>query len=191
MVFTAMTTDQSTSALAALAASAQAGDRSALDRLVAEVRPAVFRYCLARLLDPHDADDVTQEVTVAMMTAVPRYVETGRPFLAFVFGIAGNKVSEFRRSARRHDEPVETLPPGRAPAAAEPEEAALRLETTRHVAALLDELPADQAELVRLRVVAGLSAEEAGAVLGMTANAVRVAQHRALGRLRTLLTGSR
>jgi RNA polymerase sigma-70 factor (ECF subfamily) len=158
---------------------------------VAEIRPAVFRYCLARLLEPHDAEDVTQEVTVTMVTVMPRYVDTGRPFLAFVFGIAANKVSEFRRSARRRDEPVETVPAGPAPADDQPEEAALRLETSRQVAALLDQLPSEQAELLRLRVVAGLSADEVGSVLGMTANAVRVAQHRALGRLRTLLAGVR
>ena len=44
---------------------------------------------------------------------------------------------------------------------------------------LLDRLPDHQRELVLLRVVAGLSAEETGNVLGMSAGAVRVAQHRA------------
>ena len=51
---------------------------------------------------------------------------------------------------------------------------------------LLDLLPPHQRELLLLRVVVGLSAEETGAALGMTPGAVRVAQHRALSRLRTL-----
>ena len=51
---------------------------------------------------------------------------------------------------------------------------------------LLDLLPPAQRELLVLRVAVGLSAEETGAVLDMTAGAVRVAQHRALARLRVL-----
>ena len=51
---------------------------------------------------------------------------------------------------------------------------------------LLDRLPATQRELLILRVAVGLSAEETGNALGMSSGAVRVAQHRALARLRVL-----
>jgi RNA polymerase sigma-70 factor (ECF subfamily) len=182
------TTDQGADGVLAFA---RAGDAAALERLLADVRPAVYRYCLARLLDPHDADDVTQEVTVAMLGAVHRYVEQGRPFLAFVFGIAANKVSEFRRArARRPADPTGELPDGAADATSEPEQAVLQLEASRRVAALLALLTPDQAEVLRLRVAAGLSAEETGSVLGMTAEAVRASQHRALLRLRSHLGGA-
>ena len=46
--------------------------------------------------------------------------------------------------------------------------------------------PQHQRELLVLRVLTGLSAEETGAALGMSAGAVRVAQHRALLRLRAI-----
>src|SRR5262249_25268945 len=52
--------------------------------------------------------------------------------------------------------------------------------------ALLAHLPTHLRELLILRFVTGLSAEETGNVLGMSAGAVRVAQHRALARLRAL-----
>ena len=52
--------------------------------------------------------------------------------------------------------------------------------------ALLAQLPTHLRELLILRVVTGLSAEETGNVLGMSAGAVRVAQHRALARLRAI-----
>jgi RNA polymerase sigma-70 factor, ECF subfamily len=63
----------------------------------------------------------------------------------------------------------------------------LRLETNRYVADLLATLPQQQAEVLRLRIAAGLSAEETAAVLSMSAGAVRVAQHRALSKLREQL----
>ena len=49
----------------------------------------------------------------------------------------------------------------------------------------LDILPAKQREILILRVVVGLSAEETAAAVGATAGAVRVAQHRALSRLKS------
>ena len=183
-----MTSVGEETALAPLVARAKAGDDDARGQLVAHLRPRVFRYVLARVLDPHLADDVTQEVTVTMLTALPRYVDEGRPFAAWVFGIAANKVSESRRSAtRRHESVAETLPDSGADPRLEPETAVLRLETNRYVADLLATLPEQQAEVLRLRVAAGLTAEETAAVLGMTAGAVRVAQHRALARLRKVL----
>jgi RNA polymerase sigma-70 factor (ECF subfamily) len=60
------------------------------------------------------------------------------------------------------------------------------LEAER-VRALLRRLPRQQRELLVLRVLAGLSAQEVGNELGMSAGAVRVAQHRALARLRAIV----
>lgn len=165
---------------------AQSGDDGALGELIGRLRPMVYRYCLSKLLDPHEADDVTQEVTVAMLSAVPRYVDQGRPFAAFVLGIAAHKVSESRRVGRRRPESATEQVPDRPDRTGGPEEHAVRLEASRQMATLLERLPAVQAEILRLRVAAGLSADEVGSVLGMSAGAVRVAQHRALTRLRSL-----
>ena len=70
-----------------------------------------------------------------------------------------------------------------------PEEMALAYLEAESVRGLLAQLPAQQRELLVLRVLSGLSAEETGQLLGMSAGAVRVAQHRALARLRVLVAG--
>jgi RNA polymerase sigma-70 factor, ECF subfamily len=164
---------------------AQSGDDTAVEELVRELRPRVFRYVLARVLDAHMADDVTQEVAMTVMSALPRYVDQGRSVTAWVFGIAANKVREQRRSASRRPETVVDGVADRVPDETyEPERLVVRMDTARRVAELLATLPEPQAEILRLRVAAGLSAEETAAVLGMSPGAVRVAQHRALVRLR-------
>ncbi|MCP2092162.1 Sigma-70, region 4 [Actinosynnema pretiosum] len=55
---------------------------------------------------------------------------------------------------------------------------------------LLGVLPEKQREILLLRVVVGLSAEEVAVAVGSTPGAIRVAQHRALVRLRKALQGS-
>ncbi|WP_188191409.1 sigma-70 family RNA polymerase sigma factor [Nonomuraea sp. SYSU D8015] len=165
------------------------GDRSAIESLLGELRPMVVRYCRARLGrvsgQYHIADDVAQEVCIAVLSALPRYRDMGRPFASFVFGIASHKVADALRSSVRSAVPTQDLPdgPDEGPG---PEETVVRYIEVEQARRLLARLPENQRELLLLRVVSGLSAEETGNVLGMSPGAVRVAQHRALARLRQM-----
>ncbi|GAA1656358.1 RNA polymerase sigma-70 factor (ECF subfamily) [Nonomuraea fuscirosea] len=165
------------------------GDRSAIESLLGELRPMVVRYCRARLGrvsgQYHIADDVAQEVCIAVLSALPRYRDMGRPFASFVFGIASHKVADALRSSVRSAVPTQDLPDGPDDGPG-PEETVVRYIEVEHARRLLARLPDNQRELLLLRVVSGLSAEETGNVLGMSPGAVRVAQHRALARLRQM-----
>ena len=90
----------------------------------------------------------------------------GRPFLAFVYGIASHKVIDAHRSATRNRaEPVADLPDS-VEAADGPEQRALRVELSDEMGQLLDTLPEKQREILVLRVVVGLSAEETADAVG-------------------------
>jgi RNA polymerase sigma-70 factor (ECF subfamily) len=166
-------------------------DPDATAALLAQVRPGVVRYCRARLGRIGGAyttaDDVAQEVCIALLRALPRYRDEGRPFSAFVYAIAANKVVDAQRAAVRDAvvTPVETMV-DKPDAARGPEEHAVSVDLARRMSDLLDRLPEVQREIVLLRVAFGLPAEEVGEIVGMSPGAVRVAQSRALARLRTL-----
>ncbi|MEO3779402.1 RNA polymerase sigma factor ShbA [Micromonospora sp. B11E3] len=175
----------------ALVRRAAEGDRAAMGDLLAEFHPRVVRYCRARLGRVGGAyttaDDIAQEVCLAVMRALPRYREQGKPFAAFVFAVAAHKVADAQRAAVRDSAVTATdALPDRPDAAPGPEQQALATDLARRISVLLDRLPATQREIVTLRVAVGLTAEEVGTILGMSAAAVRVAQSRALARLRTL-----
>ncbi|SDO99705.1 RNA polymerase sigma-70 factor, ECF subfamily [Nakamurella panacisegetis] len=171
--------------------SAVGGDRAALGVLLARVHPLIVRYCRSRLSAGHrslsTADDVAQEVCMAVVTALPTYRRDGRPFLAFVYGIAAHKVVDAHRAAGRSKSiPVADVPETTSNDLG-PEQNAVDASVAGTMASLLGTLPPTQQEILRLRVAVGLSAEETADALGMTAGAVRVAQHRALTKLRTVL----
>ena len=173
-------------------AAASQGDRAALAQVLASIRPLVVRYCRARVgsaeRGQHSADDVAQEVCLAVMTALPRYQDQGRPFMAFVYGIAAHKVADAHRSsARNRSDPVADVPEVMS-LEDSPEEHALNAETSRQMKELLSTLPEKQREILIMRLVVGLSAEETAAAVGSTAGAVRVAQHRAIARLKKEVT---
>jgi RNA polymerase sigma-70 factor, ECF subfamily len=177
--------------LAVVVAAAVDGDRRAMDMLLARVRPLIVRYCRARVGRQErsfaSADDVAQEVCLAVLTALPGYKDQGRPFLAFVYGIAAHKVADAHRAAARNRaEPVAQVP-DEPELHAGPEQTAMRAELSEQMTTLLRVLPDKQREILVLRVVVGLSAEETADAVGSTPGAVRVAQHRALARLRSAL----
>lgn len=175
------------SELEAHVALAVAGDREAISLVITAVRPAVFRYCLARFGQRETAEDVTQEVCIAVLKALPRFHQTAVPFTAYVFGIAARQTAmAYRSSGRRHEQVTNQLPDPADPSAG-PAELAERRAGAGWVRSLVAALPEQQQNIVLMRVAGGLSAEEVAAALGMTAGAVRVAQHRALARLRDQL----
>jgi RNA polymerase sigma-70 factor (ECF subfamily) len=179
------------SELHVMVAAAVDGDRSAIDRLMFHIRPLVVRYCRARVGRQErlygSADDVAQEVLLAVFTSLKAYRDQGRPFLAFVYGIASHKVADAHRAAgRNRADPVAEVPDG-PESEAGPELRVMRGEQSDQMAALLRLLPPKQREILALRVVVGLSAEETAEAVGSTPGAVRVAQHRALNKLRAEL----
>src|ERR1051325_718415 len=136
--------DETTDVLDELVALAMTGDRGAVETVLSIIRPLVVRYCRARLgrLDRSSvsADDVAQEVCLAVLTALPGYRVQGRPFLAFVYGIASHKVIDAHRAATRNRaEPVADVPDA-VEAADGPEQRALRVELTDEMSRLLDQL---------------------------------------------------
>ncbi len=125
---------------------------------------------------------------MAAITALPRYKDQGRPFLAFVYGIAAHKLADAHRaSARNRAEPTDNVPE-RLSGEAGPEQLAIDADASVRMERLLSILPDKQREILILRVVVGMSAEETAEAVGSTPGAVRVAQHRALARLKSEIT---
>jgi RNA polymerase sigma-70 factor, ECF subfamily len=168
-----------------------AGNLAARDQLLAEVYALALRYCRRRLQRQESvlgsADDVAQEVCLAVVTALRTYVVSGQSFRAFVYAIAAHKVADaYRAIGRDRTDPTAELPKG--PVVHDgPEQRLLAKELTERLGTLLQPLTSRQRQVLVLRIAVGLSAEETAAQLGSTPGAVRVTQHRALDRLRAIV----
>ncbi|WP_262850578.1 sigma-70 family RNA polymerase sigma factor [Mumia quercus] len=165
-------------------------DRDVMDALMRDVRTVSHRYCRARLSGYRDggalADDVAQEICIAVFQALPTFQDQGVPFEAFVYAIGSRKVADAQRSAYRSRHIFVEAVPDLGDTAASAEAEVLDRFEAKDVLALLDSLPERLREVLVLRVAMGLSAADVGVTMGMTAGAVRIAQHRALQRLREL-----
>jgi RNA polymerase sigma-70 factor, ECF subfamily len=170
------------------------GEPSAVNAILTFIRPLIVKYCRARIGRKEQsfasADDVAQEVCLVVLKALPSFRDQGRPFLAFVYGIAAHKVADVHRAAARDREESMMDVPEHRDLDSGPDQRAMQGDLTRRMKELLDVLPPKQREIVVLRVVVGLSAEETAEAVGSTPGAVRVAQHRALARLRKTLAAT-
>jgi RNA polymerase sigma-70 factor (ECF subfamily) len=168
------------------------GNPAAIHSLLQMIEPVVVRYCRARMggrdLSYLSADDVAQEVCLAVLKALPDYQDRGGSFLYLVHAIAANKVADaYRAVARDRSEPVPELPERPLVAGNEPESHALHLDLGARLGRLLATLPRVQQEILTLRIAVGFSATETAEALGISPGNVRVTQHRALTRLRGMI----
>lgn len=172
--------------LAFLVPRAQEGDKRALKEIIQIVHPTVLRYARARINGGRTptAEDVAQEICLAVATSVNKYQDKGKPFMAFVYGIAFNKVTDAHRALSRDKSSPTDEMPDQEFSGGTPEDAAMVEVGSNRVRELLDLLSEKAREIVILRVFVGLSAEETAEITGSTAGAVRVAQHRALATMR-------
>jgi RNA polymerase sigma-70 factor (ECF subfamily) len=171
---------------------AGSGNPAAIHSLLQMIEPVVVRYCRARMggrdLSYLSADDVAQEVCLAVLKALPDYQDRGGSFLYLVHAIAANKVADaYRAVARDRSEPVPERPERPLVAGNEPETQVPHLDLGARLGKLLASLPRVQQEILTLRIAVGFSATETAEALGITPGNVRVTQHRALTRLRSMI----
>jgi RNA polymerase sigma-70 factor, ECF subfamily len=161
---------------------ARAGAEWGFAALYRDLHPGLLRYLYAH--EPADAEDLASETWLDVAAGLHRFAGDEDAFRRWLFTIARRRLIDFgRRRARRRTKP---MPSERLPERAtssDSEADAIAAASTRAALARLAALPADQAEVLLLRVLADLSVEDVAAILGKRPGTVRVLQHRALARL--------
>ena len=165
-------------------ASAQGGDETAFACLFRDIQPTLLRYL--HVITP-EAEDVAGETWLQVVKGLPRFSGGEEAFRAWLFTIARHRAVDAGRSrSRRSDVPLAAAGAADQPLAPDAAELALEAISTRSVMRLIRALPRDHAEIIMLRVVAGLEAGDVARIVGKTPGAVRVTAHRALRRLADL-----
>jgi RNA polymerase sigma-70 factor, ECF subfamily len=167
---------------AAVLAAAVGGDEQAFAGLWRDLHPAVLRYL--RVVAPGAAEDVASETWLEVVRGLGRFTGDEAGFRSWVFIIARHRaLDDRRRRARRWTVPLPDELAAGWQAADDPADQVVEGLSTRAALAVIAQLPRDQAEVVLLRVVAGLGVEQVAGIVGKRPGAVRVLAHRGLRRL--------
>jgi RNA polymerase sigma factor (sigma-70 family) len=165
-------------------AAAKAGGAWAWEQLFASVERQLRGYLVAQ--GAGDPENMAGDVLLGAVAGIGGFDGSERQFRSWIFVMAHHRLIDERRRNRRRER-VTRL----APLCEQIDDAGVdvlaRLDASEW-AERLARLSDDQRTVVLLRVVAGLSTDETAAVVGKRPGAVRVLQHRALGRLREILS---
>jgi RNA polymerase sigma-70 factor (ECF subfamily) len=168
-------------------AAAQDGNEEAFTQLWLDGNAALLRYL--RVIAAEAADDIAADTWVHVLRGLPRFRGDEAAWRAWLFTTARRRmIDQARRRSRRAEEPIHDVPASGLPATGDAAEIALEHLSTRAAITLLADLPQLQAEVILLRVVAGLDTEAVAKLVGRSPGAVRVAAHRGLRRLAQILT---
>jgi RNA polymerase sigma-70 factor, ECF subfamily len=163
-------------------AAAQDGSEVAFAVLWRDGNPALLRYL--RVIAPDAAEDVAAETWVQVVRGLAAFRGDEAAWRAWLFTTARRRaLDEARRRARRPAVALDELRLAEAPSAPDAAQQAMENLGTQAAIALVSGLPTVQAEVIMLRVVAGLDTETVARLLDCSPGAVRVAAHRGLRRL--------
>jgi RNA polymerase sigma-70 factor (ECF subfamily) len=169
---------------------AQRGDEWAVARLWRAFNPPLVRYLWVR--HGEAADDVASETWLRACQSLSRFGGDESDFRAWFFTVArAASVDWYRKAGRRPTVAGDTTELIDRAAPDDPVSAVLDALATERALALLRRLSPDQAEVIALRVLAGLDIDRVSRIVGKRTGTVRVLQHRGLRRLAQILETER
>ena len=149
--------------------------------LFSELAPAVYGYALRMLGDPGQAEDVSSETFLRVHSRREQYRERGS-VKSWVLGIAHRLCIDVIRKRVRQTEPVRLSESLTSPEAS-PADRSEKNEQDKIIAAAIEKLPAEQKEVVMLKVYGQLTFREISDSLNIPLNTALGRMHLATKRL--------
>lgn len=161
-------------------AAAQAGEEAGFADLYREFAPGVLGFLRGRV--PREAEDVAASVWLDVAQSIGRFVGDEKGFRAWLFTIVRRRMlNEFRRQGRDHSSPHDPMVMPTTASITTPEgEVLAHLDSVEALALIGSVLPPLQADVVLMRVIAGMPVDEIADVLDLAPGHIRVLSHRGL-----------
>jgi RNA polymerase sigma-70 factor, ECF subfamily len=159
---------------------AKAGDGNAVRFLYVHFKDNVYSYVLSIVREPYEAEDVTQQVFMKLMSAIGKYEPRSVPFTAWILRVARNVAIDHLRQ-RRSISCEQVFEPS-----------SQRDDSDRDcrwgLESALKELPEEQREVVVLRHLVGLTPGEIAERMGRSESSIHGLHHRGRRALKLALT---
>jgi len=138
----------------------------------------IYRFAYSRTRDRDAAEEITQEVFMKALRAMPRYRPSGHPFSSWLYQISANAIADHFRQQRPQaslDAAVEIVDPSRPVA-----ERVVESTEAARVWAAIDSLPKQQRTAMTLKLGEDLKLAQIGEIMGKSEGAVKLLIHRGM-----------
>jgi RNA polymerase sigma factor (sigma-70 family) len=169
----------------------RAGDRGAMDDLVREVRPWLYRIAVGHRLDHHSAEDVVQETLLSLVQHVHELRDPAAG-LGWLSVVARHEAVQVIKKGRRVELPGELAERDTPVAPDDPERCAIESITRDRLAEVVEKLPERCGNVLRLAFLADERDYSAiSTTLGMPVGSIGPTRQRALRKMRDLMSADR
>lgn len=160
-------------------------DPVALTQIYEDNFDRIYRYIVLKIGDRNEAEDMTQQVFLNAIKAIPGYKSKGMPFSSWLYRIAHNQVVDyFRKKSKRQFVPLdERMESGNE----DPEQFAVRKMQVEELSQATKQLTKAQQEVISLRFAGELSIAEVAKMMGKSIGAIKALQHSAIVALRKVM----
>lgn len=165
---------------------AQRGNREAFLSLYEQYHQPIYRYIFYRVGDEAIAEDLTADLFVRLVDKIRLFKPRGRPFLAWLYTMAGNMTKDYQRRQGR----IQWLPlqeGWQANQGSNPLQQTHKILSQEKLMQAIRYLTDEQQTVILLKFVERQSNATIAGVLGKSEGAVKSLQHRALAKLREFL----
>jgi RNA polymerase sigma-70 factor, ECF subfamily len=140
---------------------------------------AIYRYIYYRVSDRQLAEDLTSDVFMRALRGLKRYEDRGKPFVAWLYRIAHDRVIDHRRRVNRRatDVDIDDKP---MPVRVDMDSGMMRKQAARALRSAIAQLTDDQQQVIILRFIEGYSLDDTAQAMDKKANAIKALQHRAV-----------
>ncbi len=167
---------------------AKRGNKEAFGLLYDHYLPKIYRFVLLKVSSRAEAEDLTHEVFLSAWQNIHNYKDRGHPFSSWLYQIAKNSVIDFYRTSKKNLQVESVSEEFVKIDALHPESLNTDLEIEK-LKRLIGLLKPDYQDVLIMKFIEDLSAEEIAANLDKSEGAVRLIQHRALKELKSLYYG--
>jgi RNA polymerase sigma-70 factor (ECF subfamily) len=171
--------ESETKRVRALVERAQQGERAALEELYLIHFDRIYSYLHVSVGNRHDAEDLTTQTFLKMLESIGKFRWQSAPFSAWLFRIAHNLAMDHFRANKRW-QPEEDVPEPDPDESTSAEHGALQAIGQKSMLELIEDLSAEQQQVLTLKFVFNFANAEAATILGKTEGAIKSLQHRAL-----------
>ena len=165
---------------------AKRGDAQAFAELYNAHVDQIYRYIYYRVSTITVAEDLTADVFLRVLEGLPSYEDRSLPILAWMYRIAHARVVDYFREAR-NQHPHQDIDELQIKVEDDADHDLMHNHQMAHVQAAIQQLTADQQQVIILRFIEGHSLEVSAELLGKNVNAVKALQFRAIQALNRAL----
>ncbi len=162
-------------------------DKSAFEHIYNEYVDKIYNFIKYKYSNQNVCEDILQEVFIKTWNGIPKLNLEETNFNAWIYTVARNTINDYHRKDYRTPTMTDIEEATNVASTNSATDLLFSNEAKATISSNLELLPPDYKEVIELRFIEEFSIKETAKIMNKTNVSVRLLQHRAIKKLKTIL----